>query len=180
MIRNLDYIRAQDPRLYEALSDIIRQQSTVTQQTNASPTAPPAAPPSINGLQVSASNGHFQVAITDTANIYRGVQYFVEHADNPQFTDPHIVSLGASRNANIFLGNVTRYWRAYSSYAASGPGSPAYHGSASQPLAVVGGGSIPGPSFLPSQGSGTGSAGVGLSGPGPIPFRSANGAPPVR
>lgn len=176
-IRNLDFIRNENPRLYEALQDIIQQHANTSQQGNLNPTGQPEPPPAISSLKVTASNGHFQVAINDPNPIYRGISYFVEHADNPQFTNAHIEELGSSRNANFFLGNVTRYWRAYSSYPSSAPGPPAYHGG-SVPMAVVGGGSIPGPSFQASQGSGTGTPGQGLTGPGITPFRGS--IPPIR
>lgn len=179
-VRNLDEIRGRDPKLYEALTDIIQQHSNTAGQTNSNPTGPPQPPPAIGGVKVSAANGHFQIAIEDPNPIYRDVHYYVEHADNPHFTDPHIIHLGHTRNHSIFLGNTTRYWRAYSSYASSSPGAPAYHGGATAPAPVNGGGPVGGPSFLASQGSGTGTAGQGLSGPGPIPFRSATGVPPIR
>ena len=179
-VRNLEDIRAKDQKLYEALTDIINQHLNTSQQTNSNPIGNPEPPPAIAGLKVSASNGHFQVAINDPNPIYRGVSYFVEHADNPNFTNPHVEELGASRNANFFFGNSTRYFRAYSAYGSSSPGAPAYHGDPAAPEPVSGGGSIAGPDFLASQGSGTGSPGQGLSGPGPIPFRSTDGAPPIR
>lgn len=176
-VRNLDEIRARDPKLFEALSDIIQQHTNTSQQANTNPIGQPSPPPSVSGLHVSANNGHFQVAINDDNPLYRDVHYYVEHADNPNFTDPHVVHMGHSRNLSIFLGNSTRYWRAYSSYSSSAPGAPAYHGGAT-PLAVSGGGDIPGPSFLASQSSGTGTPGQGITGPGPIAFRGA--IPPIR
>ena len=75
---------------------------------------------------------------------------------------------------------MTRYFRAYSAYASSAAGPPVYFGGVGAPLPVAGGGPVGGPAFLPSQGSGTGAPGEGLSGPGPVPFRSTTGAPPVR
>lgn len=179
-IRNLDEIRAKDQKLYEALSDIIAQHANTTQQTNSNPSGQPNPPPSISAVHVAAANGHFQVSISDPNPLYRDVHYYVEHADNPHFTDPHIVHMGHSRNLSLFLGNTTRYWRAYSSYSSSAPGTPAYHGGAATPQPVTGGGPIGGPAFLPSQGSGTGTPGQGLTGPGIVPFRSENGTPPIR
>ena len=186
-IRNLEYLRslstAELPdlgaKLYEALSDLLSQQQTLAQQMNGNGQGQPSAPPAVQGLKVQAANGHFQIAIQDDAPVYRGVRYYVEHADNPQFTNPHVLRLGDARNHNIFLGNVKRYFRAYSSYGSSAPGSAVYHGGA-QPVAVEGGGENAGPAFLPSEGSGTGARGQGLQGPGQVPFRSVNGAPPVR
>lgn len=188
-IRNLAYIRSLatkempdiGQKLAEALQSIADAHNNVEQQTNGNGSGNPQAPPQIHALSVTAQNGHFQVAITDhNQNLYRGVQYFVEHADNPNFTNPHIVHMGTSRNMNLFLGNTSRYWRAYSSYPWSGPSSPVYHGGAGSPAIVSGGGSVGGPGFATSQGSGTGAAGVGISGPGPIPYRTTTGKPPVR
>ena len=141
--------------------------------------ATPNRPLPINGLNVKAQNGHFSVALTDNNQIYRGTSYFIEHADNPHFTNPTIVPLGPSRNANLFLGNVTRYFRAYSGLPVGPSSPPVYHGGA-QPIPVVGGGTVGGPAVLPSQGSGTGAAGVGLVGYGPVQYRSASGVPPPR
>jgi len=179
-VRNLDYLRQKDPRLYEALSDIIQQHRTLVEQVNGNSNGAPLPPPSIAGMKVTANNGHFNIAIQDGGKIYRDVHYYVEHADNPNFTNPSIIHLGHTRNHDIYLGNVTRYWRAYSSYSSSPPGVPAYHGSRRSPIAVVGGGNDAGPMFQPSEGSGTGGRGQGLSGPGPVPFRSDTGVPPIR
>lgn len=176
---NADDLQQLGPKLFQALQSIQTAHNNVEMQTNANSTATPTAPPNIDSLHVSAQNGHFQVAITDNNEIYRGAGYFVEHADNPNFTNSHIVPIGPSRNTNIFLGNTTRYFRAYSAYGTSGPSKPVYHGGAT-PVAVSGGGTVGGPSFQPSQGSGTGAAGQGLVGNGPVQFRSATGAPPVR
>lgn len=183
MIRNLDWLRSLPnigAKLYETVSDLITQHSNITQQVNGSSSSQPLSPPSIGGLDVKAANGHFSIAIMDGSPIYRGINYFVEHADNPQFTNAHVIDIGASRNHTVFLGNTTRYFRAYSSYGTSPPNTPAYFGSQVAPTAVTGGGVVGGPSFTASQGSGTGQAGAGLQGPGIAPYRSANGVPPVR
>jgi hypothetical protein len=158
-------------KLYEALAAIQRQSSTVETQVNGNAEGQPAAPPAIDSLTVTGQNGHFNVAIRDNGQFNRGIRYYVEHDTDPAFSNPHIVHLGDTRNANLFLGNQTLYFRAYSAYASSPPSPPAYHGSSTAPRPVQGGGSIGGPARLASQGSGTGAAGVGLSGPGPIPSR---------
>ena len=179
-VRNLQEIRSRDPKLYEALTDIINAHLNIAQQVNGNSTGAPAPPPAISNLSVKAQNGHFTASITDNGQIYRGIQYYIEHADNPQFTDAQRVHLGDSRDHQMFLGNVTRYFRAYSSYSASAPSSPVFHGDSSSPLPVSGGGAIGGPAFQTSQASGTGFPGQGATGPGPIHYRTANGAPPVR
>ncbi len=167
-------------RLYEALNDLASQMATTQQQTNSNGKGQPNPPPAVNGVQVTGRAGYLHVAVTDNNQIYRGIRYYVEHADNPNFTDPHIVPMHDSRNVSIPVGNQTRYVRVYSAYNGSAPSPAVYHGSAALPTAVNGGGADSGPEFLPSQGSGTGAAGQGLSGPGPVPFRSATGAAPVR
>jgi len=186
-VKNLAFLRTADPtsrdfpiKLAEALQDLAQQVSNGQQQVNANPSGQPDPPPPINGVNVTARDGHLSVAIQDHNPIYRGISYWVEHADNPQFTNPQVIELGGGRNIDIPVGSQTRYVRAYSSYGSSHPSEPAYHGSSVEPIPVAGGGSGPGPAFLPSQGSGTGAPGVGLQGPGRAPFRPVEGKPPVR
>lgn len=179
-IRNLDYIRAQDPRLYEAFADLIQQHENLAQQVNGNSTGQPLPPPSIDGVTVTGQNGQFHIQIQHRSPIYRGIQYYAEFADNSGFSNPHTIHMGDSRENTQFLGNGTYYWRAYSAYASSPPSAPAYHGGAARPQPVSGGGSVGGPALLPPQGSGTGIAGEGLSGPGPVAFRSSTGKPPKR
>jgi hypothetical protein len=168
-------------RLYETFSDFLTQFKNLAMQTTGNPTGQPQPPPVINAVNVTGANGHFNVAITDNnTSLYRGVSYFVEHSADSQFSDPQVIHIGTSRNHTVFLGNVTRFWRAYSAYPSSPPSAPSYHGGNASPQPVTGGGTIGGPSFQPSQGSGTGAAGVGLQGPGTIPYRTATGAPPIR
>lgn len=163
------------------IDQIAQGVNSIEQQTNANATGGPQPPPPINALHVTANAGHFNIGINhEGAEFYRGIQYYVEHADNPQFTNSHTEELGTTRNANLFLGNSTRFFRAYAAYDNSHPGQPAYHGSPAQPIAVTGGGAVPGPSFLPSQGSGTGTPGQGHQGPGGVPYRSNTGKPPIR
>jgi hypothetical protein len=189
-IRNLDYLRTTDPstagkeyggRLYEAMQDLNSAVSNHLQQTNGNATGEPQPPPSPMGIQVTARDGYAHIALNDQGPLYRGVQYWVQHASNPNFTDAiHTQASGTElRNHTEFIGNQTRYFRAYKSYAASGPSEPVIHGGAT-PIAVQGGGSITGPLFLSPQGTGTGPAAGAVSGPGPVPFRSSTGQPPVR
>lgn len=187
-IRNLDYIRAAKEwnpdlaaRIYEAVQDLNRAVSNHLQQTNGNPTGEPKPPSAPLGIQVSARDGYMHVAINDQEELYRGVQYWVAHADNPNFTNAiHTQASGTElRNHTEFIGNQTRYVQVYKSYPWSGPTQPVIHGGAT-PIAVNGGGSIAGPLFLPSQGTGTGMQNQHPSGPGPVAFRSSTGLPPVR
>ena len=167
-------------RIVEALDDIYQQHSNLAQQVNGNSTGSPQAPPQVAGLKATGQNGHFNLAITDASPIFRDVHYWVEHSPDPHFTNPHVVHMGQSRNFNLFLGNVTRYFRAFSSYSSSPPSAPVYHGTATTPLPVQGGGAVGGPLFTDAQSSGTGTPGQGLQGPGIAPFRSPNGVPPSR
>lgn len=184
-IKNLAFLKNSRPdhpeysvKLAEALESFGLQVNNAISQTNANPTGSPEPPPNINAVNVTAQNGFAHVAIQHDAPIYRGVRYYVEHADNPNFTNPQVVALHDVRNVTIPVGAGNRYYRAYAAYSSSAPGAPAYHGNPVQPTAVDAGGS--GPAFLPSQGSGTGEAGVGLQGPGTRPFRPVSGSPPTR
>lgn len=186
-LKNLTYLKQADQwtpdlgaKLAEDLQSIMTAHNNVEQQTNANSNGDPQPPGKINGLQVTAKDGHFNVAIQDHNAVYRGVRYFIEHADNPNFVNPVTEDIGTTRNKTLFLGNVTRYFRAYSAYQPSAPSAPVYHGDQGLPRPVVGGGTVPGPPAITSQGSGTGPAGVGLEGPGKTPFRSGNGVPPAR
>ena len=183
-VRNLAFLRSVPgfgQKLYEALTDLATRITVGAQQTNGNQTGEPIPPPQVSGVKVSGQNGYIHVAIVDNnQNLYRGIRYYAEHADNQAFRDPHIVPMHDSRNITIPVGNQTRYVRVYSAYPSSAPSAPVYHGGA-VPIPVNGGGTDSGPMFLSSQGSGTGAAGEGLSGPGPIPYRSdIPGKPPIR
>jgi hypothetical protein len=187
-IRNLDYIRSAKPddpqlgnRIYEAMQDFNTAITNLTSQTNGNATGEPQPPDGQLGVQVSARDGYMHVAINDQGPLFRGVKYWVAHADNPNFTNPqHTQASGTElRNHTEFIGNQSRYVQVYKSYPWSGPTRPVIHGGAI-PIAVQGGGASLGPLWLPSQGTGTGTAGQHPSGPGPVPFRSSTGVPPVR
>lgn len=187
-IRNLDFIRNVNqqninelgPKLAEALLDLLQKVDNSAMQTNSNPNGDPQPPPGINGLKVTGKNGQFDIAIQDDNDIYRGINYYVEYADNPDFTNPRVIDMGTSRNETRFLGDTELYWRGYSAYPGSAPGEPVYFGGPSSPTKVKGGGQVGGPDFLPSQGSGTGAPGQGLMGPGKVAFRSPTGVPPIR
>lgn len=158
-------------RLYDTFKSIVTATGNTEQQGNLNPDGQPLPPPPVQAVAVTGQNGQFNIAIQhDTPDVRRGVRYYVEHADNPNFTDPHAIYLGDSRNHTVFLGNETRYWRAAAAYSSSAPSQWAYHGG-DAPQPVEGGGDIGGPAFQQSQGSGTGAPGQGLSGPGPVPVR---------
>lgn len=159
----------QDRRLVEALDELERQIKSVASQTDASPTNVTIPPPNIGSLTVIAANGVFDAVIFDESPVTRGITYFLEYSTSVNFSQPHVITLGATRNWRGFLGNLTLYWRAYSQYRQSAPSATVYFGA---PTAVVGGGAA-GPTLQPSAGSGTApSAGtLGGSGFGREPIR---------
>jgi hypothetical protein len=183
-IKELSFLKGVDhwtpeigAKLAEALLSIQQAHNNVEAQVNGNSTGGPQPPPAIQGVQVTGQNGYLHVAIQHDAPIYRGIRYYVEHSDNPHFKNPQVVALHDVRNVTIPVGG-TRYVRAYAAYSSSSPSEPVYHGSAVQPIAVNAG--TGGPALLPSQGSGTGTAGVGLEGPGKRPFRPIDGVQPIR
>ena len=187
-IRNLAEIRSASEwtpalagKVYEALQDFNQAITNHLQQTNGNATGEPQPPPSPMGIQVTARDGWMHVALNDQGPLFRGAQYWVAHSGSPNFTDPqHTQASGTEiRNHTEFIGNQTRYVQAYKSYPWSGPTAPVVHGGAT-PIAVQGGGTSPGPLYLPSQGTGTSMAGEITTGPGRTAFRSSTGVPPSR
>ncbi len=162
-IAQLAPIKDRDPYLYESLTKIVSAVNALGNKAGLDAQAPAAAPARIASLAVQASNGWFDLAITDNADARPGLFYFAESDTTLAFAAPRVYFLGASRNIYIQLGNQTLYWRAYSQYIGSNPSPPVAFGS--PPAAVVGGGSS-GPAPLPSTGSGAFSGIGGLGGNG--------------
>ena len=101
---------------------------------------------------MQASNGWFDIAITDPSDSRPGLFYFAESDVTPAFSSPRVYFLGASRNLYVQLGNQTLYWRGFSQYIGSQPSTPVNFGTPA--TAVVGGGAS-GPTPQTSTGSGT-------------------------
>lgn len=170
LITGSDNLGAQ---LSEGFKSVQSAISALEVQTNSDVTNGTSAPPNPQGLDAVAQNGYVTLAITDQSEgLARGAQYLIEHASNSSFADAQAVHIGPSRNATIFIGNQSRFFRALSFYS-GGPASRAvYLGSAAQPKAISGGGTNPGPAWLPSQGTGTSAPGHMGTGPGPVQVRS--------
>lgn len=177
-IPHLTYIR-QIPiigkYIYEALQGVQEGVSTMAVQGNLDPNKDPAPPPNIQAVTATGQNGFLHVSIQDQSEgLTRGTEYVVEHADNKSFINAQQRFIGASRGFTEFIGNDTRFIRAYSTTDASGNSAHVYHGSASSPTPVSGGGTVGPPAYLPSQGAGTGSPGQAGLGQGPVQTRSRN------
>lgn len=156
----LKHVETSDPRLADSLRRIVDAVNTLGVGTGVDPAGATESPTPIASLNVIAANGIFDIALTDNSPITRGINYFVESDVTPGFIQPHVYSLGPSRNLRVALGNLTLYWRAYSQYLGSAPSTPVAFGA--PPSAVVGGGSA-GPALQSSSGSGT-AAGTGQQG----------------
>ena len=150
-VSQLAPIKDRDPYLYETLSKIVSAVNATSVRSGVDPATPAPAPTQIASLHVQASNGWFDIAITDPSNARPGLFYFAESDVTPGFNSPRVYFLGASRNLYVQLGNQTLYWRAYSQYVGSLPSAPITFGT--PPTAIAGGG-ISGPTPMPSQGSG--------------------------
>jgi hypothetical protein len=150
-VSQLAPIRDRDPYLYETLTKIISSVNATSQRAGVDPATPAPAPTAVASINVQASNGWFDLSITDPSHARPGLFYFAESDTTPAFNAPRVYFMGASRNLYLQLGNQTLYWRAYSQYIGSLPSSPITFGS--PPIAVVGGGSS-GPAPQASTGSG--------------------------
>jgi hypothetical protein len=129
-------------------------------QLGTDPNGKPITPAAIAQVNVQQANGFVDVQILDNSPIVRAINYYVNIADNPGFTNARVVNLGPSRNYHTILPNGTFYIQAQSQYPAGGP--PSDPVSASAPVAITT--SVIGAlTLFPSQGSGTGGGGAGLT-----------------
>jgi hypothetical protein len=131
-------IKSRDPHLGMLLEDLFNGVDGVSNQLGVSPTHKVQPPDPIKAINVKAGTDHVHVTLTDTSQVKKGVNYFVEwSANDPSFANPHVEHLGASRGRMLALpakddGNtpINYYFRGYSQY----PGSDA------QPNRIVNGG----------------------------------------
>src|SRR5690349_8736907 len=150
-VAQLAPIKDRDPYLYETLAKIVSAVNATSVRAGVDPSTPAPAPTQVDALTVQASNGWFDISITDPSNARPGLFYFAESDTTPGFNNPRVYFMGASRNLYVQLGNQTLYWRAYSQYVGSLPSAPVAFGN---PAVAVAGGGSSGPAPLPSQGSG--------------------------
>ena len=162
-VAQLAPLKDSDPYLYETLAKIVSAVNATSQRSGVDPATPSPAPSPIASIGVQASNGWFDIGITDPSDSRPGLFYFAESDTTPAFSAPRVYFMGASRNLYVQLGNQTLYWRAYSQYIGSLPSAPVAFGS--PPTAVIGGGAS-GPAPQPSTGSGVFPNGVARSGNG--------------
>jgi len=162
-VAQLAPLKDRDPYLYETLVKIVASVNATSQRAGVDPNTPAPAPSPIASVSVQASNGWFDISVTDPSAARPGLFYFAESDTTPAFGAPRVYFMGASRNMYVQLGNQTLYWRAYSQYIGSLPSAPVSFGA--PPIAVAGGGAA-GPAPLPSSGSGVFPNGVPRGGNG--------------
>lgn len=154
-----DSIRA---TFFQKIIDAINKLGTTL---GANPVGEVAPPNPINNINVATSGEYMQVALNHNSAVNRGVHYFVEVAANdPNFTQPQVLDMGASRSPLPFLlptldnnGNAISYYvRAYAQYPGSKPSEITTFGGPLNPTPIQMGGTTK-LSPLPSTGSGTAS-----------------------
>ncbi|HEY2460440.1 MAG TPA: hypothetical protein VGI16_06520 [Candidatus Acidoferrum sp.] len=150
-VAQLAPLRDRDPYLYETLTKIVSAVNATGQRAGVDPSTPAPAPSPIAAISVQASNGWFDISITDPSDSRPGLFYFAESDTTPAFSAPRVYFMGASRNLYVQLGNQTLYWRGYSQYIGSQTSAPISFGAPA--TAVVGGGAS-GPAPQASSGSG--------------------------
>lgn len=190
-VQNLEWLRKLSPtsfddlrqlgsKLYQALKSTQSGIQNIEQQTNSDTSANPSSPPAPTAVSVNAQNGIFHVSVQHNGDFYRGVNYHAEYATDPNFTNPFPIDMGSAREWRGALGNEGLHFRVAASYGHTPPSEWLYHGSASSPTMVTGGG-VAGPALpAQSQGSGTGQPGQAMQGPGTAAVRTSTGVPPVR
>jgi hypothetical protein len=151
--------------LQSALQRIEDAVNNLGKNTAAAPKGILPPPPVIQQLSVKTNgNGLVHAVINDTNPIQKGINYFVEYDTTPNFTQPHVVHMGASRSMNPVQlptldddGNQQQfYFRAYSQYQGGKPSGPIHFGG-ENPTPVVPGGTQQ-MTLIPSTGSGTAQA----------------------
>jgi hypothetical protein len=145
------------------LQRIINGVNTLASNTASSAVGRLAPPPPINGLSVSVGGEYAHVVIQHSSPIQQGIHYFVEVANNQNFSGAHPIHYGTSRTRDpIHLAPLDStgtaqkwYVRGYAQYPGSDPSKPVVYGGASPtPITTTGTTRL---TWNPSTGSGTSS-----------------------
>src|SRR5262249_49957005 len=102
-VSQLAPLKDRDPYLYETLAKIVSAVNAPSQRSGVDPATPSPAPSPIASINVQASNGWFDLAITDPSDSRPGLFYFAESDTSPAFGAPRVYFLGASRNLYVQL-----------------------------------------------------------------------------
>src|SRR5712692_10196886 len=110
-VAQLAPLKDRDPYLYETLVKIVSSVNATSQRAGVDPSTPAPAPSPIASVSAQASNGWFDISVTDPCSAQPGPRYFAESATPPAFAAPRVYFLGPSRNMYVQLGNQALYWR---------------------------------------------------------------------
>ena len=83
-VAQLAPLKKGDPYLYETLVKIVSAVNATSQRAGVDPSMPLPAPSPIASLTVHASNGWFDLAIANPANVRPGLFYFAESDRQPR------------------------------------------------------------------------------------------------
>jgi len=162
--RFLAEINQKDSKMGALFQRIITAINTLATNTASSAVGQMAAPPPPDAVAVKVAGEMAHVSITHNGPVLRGVQYFTEISNNPQFSQPIVVHHGTSRTSHPFPlpthddNGATQNWyfRSYAQYHGSPPSEKTVFGGQENPVAVQMNGSTR-MTLLPSTGSGTAS-----------------------
>lgn len=159
-------------RLFEAFDAVQQQTTHIETQGNLNATGDPPVPPPPDALNVTnGPSGEYQIAITHNGEFNRGTTFHVQWDTSRNFSNPHNIDLGASRNdSSLNLPGQIAYFRASAASPSGSNSAWTYHGSQNAPRPVVGG--VRGVR-APGMGSGTSAPGDQSGGPGLIQSRNS-------
>jgi hypothetical protein len=196
--RELDYLAQKDTYLGSMLRRIISAVNTTAKNASVSAIGLFPTPPKVDSIQVQgtfSANTNTVITpseilhwtLTHNQQVHKGVRYFTEIDNSPNFLQPHVYDHGTSRTGFLPLptmdGNGATqiyYMRSYVQYHGSDPAEPTVLGGLSNATKIVMTGSSK-MSLLSSTGSGTaqptgtqGAKGLGevLTRPAPTAKRS--------
>ena len=166
-LSDLQHLNTLDPsgRLLAMMKKLEQGINNTAQQVNASPVGATEAPPQISGIAVVPKGGGVhQVTLQDNNPVNRGIFYFADYSQDPNFSTFTTVNMGPSRQIDVPAGTGDLHWRGYSQYQTSPPSEPVYHGvavnstgtTASAAAGIAGTGSGTEPSVQPQGAAGFG------------------------
>jgi hypothetical protein len=149
-------------RMGVMLDKIVSAVNQVAQVSGVDSTGFTATPNPPQALNIKAADGLVHATIQDGSNRSRAREYFLEYANEPGFSAPHVQHLGVGRHAFINLpakndSGVAQPWyfRTYSMDKGSKSASPKINYGGSTPTAVSVGGTI---QLTPLASTGAGTA----------------------
>src|SRR5208337_1588796 len=90
-VAQLAPIKDRDPYLYETLTKIVSSVNATSQAAGVDPSTPAPAPTTVASINVQASNGWFDISVTDPSDSRPGLFYFAESDTTPAFSSPRLL-----------------------------------------------------------------------------------------